>query len=147
MVYVCEEVADETIPEDSMLRARVVEMKERSFQWTDYKVNPPEQRETTKLRWYFEITDGEYRTKRVHGETDPNLSTHPRNRFRQWAEALLNREVPGGMKVDTDDLVGLPCMVTIAHRKDKKDPSRVWVEVDGVAGLSSATGWGGNVPF
>jgi hypothetical protein len=79
-----------------------------------------------------------YIGRRVKGSIDARLSNHPKNQFRMWAEAMLDRQIPVGMVIDTDDLVGLSAEIVIGHRPDKKDPNKVWEEVAGVIPLSGA---------
>jgi hypothetical protein len=68
--------------------------------------------------------DTDYIGRRVKGECRPKLTNRPGNRFREWSEALLGRDIPIGMVIDTDDLLGLEAEIVIGHRQDKKDPTR-----------------------
>jgi hypothetical protein len=45
---------------------------------------------------------------------------------------LLGRQIPVGMGIDTDDLIGLQAEISIGHRQDKKDALKVWEYVDEV---------------
>lgn len=142
---------DLTLPEDKIFRARLVEMKVHTFMWTDHKVSPPEQKEGEVLQWWWEVqSQDEYNGRRVKGETDAKISNHPRNRFRLWGESLLGRELPMGMNLDTDDLVGLAADITIRHKPDKKDPAKKYEEVDEVmpaTGGQQNDGWNSPPPF
>ncbi len=83
------------------------------------------------LQWWFEITnDNQYKGRKVSCECPAKLSNRPDNEFRNWAQALLDREIPVGMGIDTDDLVGLACEITIRHEKSTKNTSRVFERVD-----------------
>ena len=134
--YVTEEEKDLTLPVDSIHRARLLEVKERTFDFTDR--NDGSLKTSTNLEWWFEVTrpgsglDEDYIGRRVKGECRPKLSSRPGNRFREWAEALLDCDIPVGMVIDIDDLVGLEAEIVIGHRKDRKDPNKVWEEVVGV---------------
>lgn len=134
--YSVEEEKDLTLPEDSIHRARLVEIKEREFTFTDRNTNA--QKTGTNLEWWFEVTvpqaglDVDYIGRRVKGECRPKLTNRPGNRFREWSEALLGRDIPVGMVIDTDDLIGLEGEIVIGHRQDRKDPNKVWEEVTGV---------------
>lgn len=142
---------DLTLPEDKIFRAQLKDMKLREFSWTDYKdkdrPGQPVQKTGSTLQWIWEVTStDEYNGRTVRGECRPDLSSHPRNRFRPWAEALLGREIPLGMKIDSDDLVGLSADITIRHRPDKNDPAKKYEEVDEVMPVSS-TGFSDEPPF
>jgi hypothetical protein len=146
-----EDQPDLTIPEDTIVPARLDEIKIHEFTWTDYKDkdNPgkPMQKTSQVFNWWFEVTGGEYKGRRVKGQTDLRLSNHPRNKFRMWAEALLGRDLPVGMKIDTDDLVGLACELSIKHKADKKDASKKYEEIDEVMPLDGGAGWSQEPPF
>ena len=142
----CIDEPDRTIPEDVVIRARVDEIKKRTFTWMDGKSDPPVEKETTVREWWFEVTDGEHKGRRVKGQTDVQLGNGSRNKLRQWIEAILDRDIAVGARLDIDDLVGLPVDITIRHKADKKDPSKKYEEVDGVIGVSASDGWG-QVPF
>lgn len=140
MKFVTQDEPDLTLPEDSIHRARLEDLNHRTFEWTDYKTGEKKQGET--LEWYWAITSSstpEYIGHKVRGECKPILSNRDGNRFRMWAEALLNREIPVGMAVETDDLVGLEAEIVIGHRVDKKDPSKKWPYVTDVAPLDGSS--------
>lgn len=148
--FVCEDAPDLTLPEDKIFRAQLKEMKIHEFSYTDYKVSPPELKTAQTLQWWWEVQSGdEYQGRKVKGETDVKISNHPRNRFRMWTESLLGREIPVGMSVDVDDLVGLTADITVRHKPDKKDPSKKYEEVDDVipVGGSGGSGWSDQPPF
>ena len=134
--YTTEEERDLTLPQDSIHRARLLEVKERSFDFTDRTTG--ETKTATTLEWWWEITrpmaglDDEYIGRRVKGECKPKITNRPGNRFREWSEALLDREIPIGMVIDLDDLVGLEAEIVIGHRADRRDTSKIWEEVIGV---------------
>ena len=134
--FIAEEEKDLTLPADSIHRARLNEIKERSFEFNDRQTG--EKKTSTNLEWWWEITrpgsglDDGYIGRRVKGECRPKLTNRPGNKLREWSEAILDREIPVGMQVDTDDLIGLEAEIVIGHRVDKKDPTRVWEEVVGV---------------
>lgn len=140
--FITEDVPDLTLPEGRIFRATLTEMKLHTFSWTDYK-DPdspgiPVQKEGSTLQWWWEIkSSDEFNGRKVKGECGPRLSNHPNNRFRQWAEALLHREIPAGMAIDSDDLVGLTADIAVRHRADKKDPNRKFEEVDEVLPVGS----------
>ena len=137
------EEEDRTIPEDTIVPAILHEIKLRVVQYND-KVTG-EAKSFEQLEWWFEVSSGEYQGRKVKGTTDTKLTTHPKNRFRNWSSVMLNREIADGFPMDTDDLVGLPADVVISHRADKKDPSKSYEEVSEV--LPASGGQAVDPPF
>src|SRR2546427_11146616 len=106
--FVVEDVPDLTLPENKIFRAQLKEIKLHTFSWTDYKdpsaFGTPVQKESSTLQWWWEVqSSDEYNGRKVKGECEPRLTTHPRNRFRYWAETLLGRTLPSGMGIDAED--------------------------------------------
>jgi len=138
LTFTTEDAPDLTLPEDSIHRAQLQEIKLKEINWTDRKTGEP--KSSQLLEWWWEITSStsgdEYVGRKVKGETDAKLTNHPRNKFRMFAEALLGRDIPVGMAVDTDDLTGLTAEIVIGHRQDRKDPAKVWEFVSDVAPVS-----------
>ena len=140
--YTTEIEKDLTLPVDSIHRARLLEVKERSFEYTDKSTGMLKTSEN--LEWWWEVTvpgaglDSDYIGRRVKGECRPKITNREGNRFREWAEAILDREIPVGMVIDLDDLVGLEAEIVIGHRGDKKDPTKVYEEVVGVLPATGA---------
>ncbi len=137
MQFTNEEEEDRTLPEDSIHRARLEEIKLRTFTWTDRRTG--DEKEGKSLDWWWSITvpgsglDASYVGRRVKGECNAKMSSREGNKFREWAEVLLGREIPIGMSVDTDDLVGLEAEIVIGHRQDKKDTSKTWEFVSAIS--------------
>lgn len=135
MQFITEDEPDLTLPEDSIHRARLEEIKLRIQSYVDKKTG--EDKEFQSLEWWWEITSTrlgpEYVGRKVKAECNPKLSNRGDNRFRNWAEAILNRQIPVGMAIDTDDLVGLEADIVIGHRQDKKDRNKIWEFVSDVA--------------
>lgn len=76
-----------------------------------------------KWRWTFEVTAGPYLGQDLRGDTEAEMTTREDNRLRQWAESLLGKAVEVGEDFNTDDIIGLPCIVTVKHEdpRPKKD--------------------------
>jgi hypothetical protein len=57
------------------------------------------------------------------GETEDRLTNREDNLVRQWAETLLATTISVGEGLDTDILVGLPCVIEVRHDepRQKKD--------------------------
>jgi hypothetical protein len=140
MKFVVEDEPDLTLPEDSIHRARLNSIELREFSWNDRKTG--EAKTGQNLEWWWEITHtdlGEdYIGRKVKGECNPKMTNRDGNRMHQWSEALLNRQIPVGMTIDTDDLIGLEAEIVIGHRADKKDPSKKWEFVSDVAPADGA---------
>ena len=140
MQFLTEDEPDLTLPEDSIHRARLEEIKLRTFEWTDRKTG--EQKEGQSLEWWWEITSTglgpEYVGRKVRGECPAKISNRGNNKFRIWAEALLGRDIPVGMAIDTDDLVGLEAEIVIGHRQDRKDKTRFYEFVSDVASVEAS---------
>jgi hypothetical protein len=147
--FTVEQEQDLTLPEDSIHTARLTEVKPNVINWVDKNTGEP--RSATLLDWWFEITEttygDQYIGRRVKGSTDSTMSNHPRNKLRGWFEAMLQRDIGMGMKVNSDDIVGLPCEIVIGHRPDRKDPAKIWEEVTDVAPASGTGGRDLEPPF
>lgn len=149
---VVEDQPDRTIPEDTLLRATLVEVTDKTIEWKDRQTG--EDKSAVLLEWWFKITDnkvedGLYEGRKVKGETDAKITNHPNNRFRSWAEALLGRDLPVGAGIDTDDdLVGLSCLISVRHRDytNKQGEKRVAEDIDEVLPLSGGI-MDDDVPF
>ncbi len=148
MQFTTEDEPDLTLPEDGIFRARLEEIKQRTIKWTDKKTG--DDKESPILEWWWEITSSslgaEYVGRKVKGECNQKITNRDGNRFREWAEALLNREIPVGTVIDTDDLIGLEADIVIGHRPDRKDPSKKWEFVENVAPTDNAFA-GSEPPF
>jgi hypothetical protein len=129
-----EEGVDRTIPEGTILRARLISVEYKTFSWKDAK---GEVRNGENLTWKFTITEqGDWATWSIVGDTRCKMTNMRGDKFREWSEALLCRSLEIGESVDVDDLAGLPCEVLIEHQVDKK--GNRWNRVGTVlpAGLS-----------
>lgn len=134
--FVAEDEPDLTLPEDTIIRAQLTELKPRTIEWTSKQDGS--KKSATFLEWWWQVQSPEqYATRKVKGECEAKLTNHPGNKFRNWSETLLGREIPVGMGIDTDDLVGLTADITVRHEKDKKDASKVWERVDEVIGVTN----------
>lgn len=125
-----EEEVFETIPEGEFFNAQLNELKHKTVKWTDKQTL--EEKSWDKLEWWFVITDGAYKGRKVKGETDARISTHPNNQYRLWVEALFDMEVTAGFHFEEEDLLGLRCRISVVHTPDRKDPNRVWENVSAV---------------
>ncbi len=139
--FTTEEEQDLTLPKGSVHRARLDELTVRTYTFTDRDTN--QEKEGQTLDWWFKISQSnlgpEYIGRTVKASCPPKLTSREGNKFREWAEALLGREIPVGMQLDTDDLVGMEAEVVIGHRPDRKDPKRMWDFVEDVIPVFGGT--------
>lgn len=130
------EAEDVIIPEDTILRAVVKEVKPRTIEWRDKQTG--EQKSRGMMSFLFEITtDGPYKGNFVRGEVNDKFTIDSTSQLRNWCMSLLQRELPPGMGIDTDDLLGMPADITVRHR-EAKDKSRIFMEVDQVMSIDGA---------
>lgn len=125
MELTCEETDEQPRPQAAELVANV------SYPATIKKVDVSEinDRDTgglkKVLKWALDIDDPIFINdrgfpKQVHGMCDAKMTNSPDGqlgKLRRWAEAVLGMEIPIGMKLESDDFVGLPVMVKIWKRK------------------------------
>lgn len=140
MQFTAENEPDTRFPEDAIFRARLQEIKLHTFEFTNRE---GEQQEGRTLQWWWEVTTSTYGPqflgRKVKGECKAILSNRDDNQFRMWAEALLNRTIPVGMNIDSDDLVGLEADILIGHRPDRKDPRKSWAYVEDVISIDGSS--------
>lgn len=118
----------EDVPFPAILKSVTAEHTEFQYkahhkQVQEGKKKVGETGEFSKWRWEFEITDGDYAGLRAWGDTEDRLTNHPDNKVRQWAETLQGSQFDVGDGLNTDDLIGLPCIITVRHEepRPKKD--------------------------
>lgn len=134
--FTVQDAPDLSIPEDTILRARLDRIDLREFSWNDR--NTGEKKNGSNLDWTFVVTqDGEYKDRKVRGRTGTDINNRDGNRFRSWAETLLGRELGVGTPLDTDDLIGLSCDLTVRNEPDRKNPEIKWSRVDDIMPISS----------
>lgn len=124
-----EDKPDLTIPEDEPVVSRLAEMNVKTINWTDKRTNKP--RSADLVEWWWEVEDDRFPGRKVKGECDAELSNHPANKFNNWTEALLGREIGLGEVIDDEDLIGLRAIITVRHREGttKNGDPRVFEEV------------------
>lgn len=126
--FTAEDEPDLTVPEDTIIRCQLVEIKPKMINWNDKQTGEAKSRQMLEFWWQVKAPE-RFSARKLKGECDAKLTNHPDNRFRQWAEALLDRQIPVGMGIDTDDIVGLTADVTVRHEKSK-DGQRIFERVD-----------------
>lgn len=129
--FTMQEAKFHPIPEDHPVRAVLNEMKERTFQYTEKSTG--QQREGRRVQWLFKVTeDGLWKDRIVRGETSADMTADDGNRLAGWFGTLLGREIVIGMNIDADDVVGLPCYITVRQEPDRRDPEKKWERVEDV---------------
>jgi hypothetical protein len=110
------------IPENELVNVRVSDILAHNFEWEGETIH--------KLKWEFVISEpGQWEGKTVFGETSTTFTAHPNCKAYNWAVAITGKQYDSGETMDTDDLIGMPCRVMIAHKKDKKVEDRKWMRV------------------
>lgn len=116
------------LPEDTMFPAILKSVTEENttFQYKAHhksvkegKRKVGEEGSFSKWRWEFEITEGDHAGLRAWGDTENYISDREDNKVRQWAETLQDTEFKLGDGIDTDELVGLPCTITVRHEEPR----------------------------
>lgn len=110
------EESEYKFPEDTPFPAILSSVTEKEIPYT-IKNGPDAGKKSSfkKWVWAFDITEGEFAGLTAYGETEAKLTNHPDNHVRQWAEVLQDAPIGIGDGLNTDDLLGLPCVVTVAH--------------------------------
>jgi len=119
------------IPEETPVPARLDAVEVKAFQSKDRDTGAlkfdrngdPEMYD--KWDWTFYVNDGPYAGVRINRLTEPYISMHQNNLVRHFAETLTGKVWREGEGLDTDDLIGLRCLLTVKHRPPvpKKDGS------------------------
>jgi hypothetical protein len=122
------------IPTNTLLRAKLISLEVATVPYKDRKTG--EDKSFQKLNWVFEITQqGDYHGMTVRAETSAYLSDHPENKFRLWAEALMQRPLDLGNVLSETDLIGLSALITVKYEADRKDAEKKWRRVEDVIAL------------
>lgn len=117
------------LPEDTIFPAVLQKVEVRTVEFTYKKGPKKDQKGSFDLwKWEFQITEGEFAGLHAWGETEAELNNleEPRGRAklaRPWCETLLGRQIEIGEPFDTDQVLGVPCKITVTHEepRPKKD--------------------------
>jgi len=114
------EESEYRLPTETPFPAMLESVEEREIPYTNRDGKPATFK---KWEWIFQITEGDYAGISAYGETEAKLTTHPDNLVRQWGEVLRDAPFGIGEGLNTDDLLGLPCVITVRHDppRPKKD--------------------------
>lgn len=107
------------IDDGEFFSATIVNIKLEEKKYTDKETGE----KVKKVVFVAELEDpAETHTgRKIYGETGVKLNTHPNNKLRNWAGAILGAELPAGYRLDTDDLIGKQCRVVVGYRTWDKD--------------------------
>lgn len=112
--YELKEEADKVIfPEGTIVTAEVVSIKEQE------KKSQRTGKDYKKLQWTFaiqapgEVHDAQY----IYGDTFPDFSTRSDCELRAWAQSIMNVDFPKGFNLNTDDLIGMQCRLSVGWRE------------------------------
>lgn len=123
------------IPTDTLIRVRLTAVIVKSFQSTDSTTKQKLVNDdgTPKMydrwQWTFQVRDGDYAGIKITHLTPPYVSPQDGNEPRMWAETLLGLDKwEPGRGLNTDDLIGLEAMATVAHDAPRKrgDDKGMW---------------------
>jgi hypothetical protein len=120
------EESEYRLPAHTPFPAMLEAVEEKEIPYTDRVTG--EKRTFTKWEWVFQIVEGEYAGLSAYGDTEGKLTTHPDNLVRQWAEVLRDAPFGIGEGLNTDDLLGLPCVISVRHDppRPKKDGGKFY---------------------
>ena len=115
MELVLEESSWTPIPDDTVLVAEVVAIKETTKNFGEGDV--------PRVEFKFIVRDeaGEFDGRWLWGDTPKIFNTDPRCRLRLWVQEILGQSLPDKFKLDTDQLIGLSCRVVVGLRTYQKD--------------------------
>lgn len=118
------------LPKDTLLPAVLKSVEEKVINYVNKNGKDDS---FTKWTWEFEIVDGDYMGLHAWGDTEPRLTNHPDNKVRQWAETLRGAAFEMGEGLDTDDLLGLTCVIVVdnvEHTKKNGEKSYLTPVID-----------------
>ena len=98
------------LPKDTPLPARLNAVTVKEINYTNQDGQPDSFK---KWEWEFAIIDGEYAGLKAWGDTEAKVTSHAEDKARQWAEAISGNDYGIGEGLDTDDLLGIECMVVV----------------------------------
>lgn len=125
--------------EDFPYRVKLVSVEERRKHGTSQRTG--KDYDFTVWLWKFEVAEGEQTGDWAWGESEDRLTTHPSNKVRKWGEALRGEEFAIGEGIDTDDLLGLECLMTFKHRTyESKGETQYVCDIDEVYPLDAMDG-------
>lgn len=130
----------DVIPEGEVLEVALMDVSEHEFTWNEELIE--------KFNWEFIVTEeGPWKGQKVRGQSSRSFNPHPNCVAYNWVKALTGKAYGPGDELDTADLIGLKARAIIKHRPDKKQPDRVWVDVDKLVPAKAAAQSPEDTPF
>lgn len=120
-------------------------VEEVSHDYTNKKTGKPAV--FTKWEWKYKIVDGDHEGLTLYGDTPAEYTNDENDKVRAWAETLMGRELDLGEDLDTDLIIGLPCLVSVRNdeARQKKDGTYFYpCPVDEVLPRTTGPSSGGN---
>lgn len=119
MELTLEESSWTPIPDDTVLQAEVVSIKDATKNFGDGDV--------ARVEFKFIVRDpgGDFDGRWLWGDTPKIFNTDPRCRLRMWVQEILGQDLPPKFNLDTDELIGLQCRVAVGLRTYEKDGEKV----------------------
>lgn len=116
------------IPEETPVPAVLDSVDVVTFQERDRETKALTGGTYDRWKWTFKVSDGDYYGIKVTALTTPFISNHPDNKVRLWAETLTGKQWGESEGIDTDEIIGLPCILTVRHEepRPKKDGTGMW---------------------
>lgn len=113
------------LPENQLFPAELIAVTVRTIKFVHKKGDKVGMEDSFDLWvWEFRITGGDFEGLKAKGETESELTTLTEARgrskpVRPWAETLLGRTMEVGEELNTDDLLALPCQITVVHEEPR----------------------------
>lgn len=111
---------DDLIPDGEVVEVQLEEVTERPVPFGS----------GIRWNWKFRVTEeGPFKGRYIYGDTSDSFVINEECKAYSWAKALTGDDYRGGGVFDTDDLMGLHGRVIAYHRPDRKNASKMWVNV------------------
>jgi hypothetical protein len=125
------------LPDSSLVSAKFVSFEETEFTYTDKDTGQPAVAE--RWTWFFEVIEpGEFNSRRLRGQTSRNFTVHENCKAMQWANALVDRQIEEGEKLDPETLYGTQCRI-VTEQSAPDAQGRIWDNVVDVLPAPSRT--------
>lgn len=103
----------EAIPDDTVLEAELLGMEKKTMPFQDDDGN-----DVIRVEWAFKVTqDGDFKNRRVWGQTSTTFTSHEDCKMRAWVQELLAvDELQPGFKFRTNQLIGNKARIVVGTR-------------------------------
>jgi hypothetical protein len=121
---------DQSIPDGTVLVARVEAIEDGSYEWGGKKIE--------KIQWVFRIVqDCKWKDLTLKRKTTAQMSATPGNELREFCEAVLKRDIAVNDIVDPDDVIGSLVKVVTGFETGKN--GAVFTKVDSLIPYTGST--------